>query len=29
MGRLVAEKGKINLLREGLNLYPIMKLGDQ
>ena len=29
MGRLVAEKGKIKLLREGLNLYPIMKLGDQ
>ena len=24
MGRLVAEKGKIKLLREGLNLYPIL-----
>jgi len=28
MGRLVAEKGKIKLLREGLNLYPIMKPGE-
>jgi ketosteroid isomerase-like protein len=28
MGRLVAEKGKIKLLREALNLYPIMKLGE-
>src|SRR6476620_11777259 len=28
MGRLVAENGKIKLLREGLNLYPIMKPGE-
>jgi hypothetical protein len=28
MGRLVAEKGKIKLLREGLNLYPVMKSGE-
>ena len=28
MGRLVAENGKIKLLREALNLYPIMKLGE-
>ena len=26
MGRLVAEKGKIKLLREGMNLYPLMKI---
>jgi len=26
MGRLVAEEGKIKLLREALNLYPLMKL---
>jgi hypothetical protein len=25
MGRLVAENGKIKLLREGMNLYPVMK----
>jgi hypothetical protein len=25
MGRLVAEKGKIKLLREAMNLYPVMK----
>ena len=29
MGRLVAEQGKIKLLREGMNLYSVMKLGDQ
>ena len=29
MGRLVAEKGKIKLLREAMNLYPVMKLNDQ
>ncbi len=28
MGRLVAENGKIKLLREALNLYPIMKPGE-
>ena len=28
MGRLVAEKGKIKLLREGLNLYPILNPGE-
>ena len=28
MGRLVAENGKIKLLREALNLYPIMKLQE-
>jgi hypothetical protein len=28
MGRLVAENGKIRLLREALNLYPIMKLDN-
>jgi uncharacterized protein len=28
MGRLVAEKGKIKLLREALNLYLIMKLQE-
>ena len=26
MGRLVAEKGKIKLIREAMNLYPLMKL---
>src|SRR5260221_2566980 len=26
MGRLVAENGKIKLLREAMNLYPLMKL---
>ena len=29
MGRLVAEQGKIKLLREGMNLYSVMKLNDQ
>ena len=28
MGRLVAEKGKIKLLREAMNLYPLMKPGE-
>ena len=28
MGRLVAENGKIKLLREGMNIYPIMKPGE-
>ncbi|HET7000508.1 MAG TPA: nuclear transport factor 2 family protein [Puia sp.] len=28
MGRLVAEKGKIKLLREAMNLYPIMKFQE-
>ena len=28
MRRLVAEKGKIKLLREAMNLYPIMKLQE-
>lgn len=28
MGRLVAEKGKIKLLREAMNLYPLMKSGE-
>ena len=28
MGRLVAENGKIKLLREALNLYPLMKPGE-
>jgi hypothetical protein len=28
MGRLVAEQGKIKLLREAMNLYPVMKLND-
>jgi hypothetical protein len=28
MGRLVAEKGKIKLLREAMNLYPLMKMGE-
>ena len=26
MGRLVAENGKIKLIREAMNLYPLMKL---
>jgi uncharacterized protein len=29
MGRLVAEKGKIKLLREGMNLYPLLKLSEK
>src|SRR5882672_8980480 len=29
MGRLVAEQGKIKLVREGMNLYSVMKLSDQ
>jgi hypothetical protein len=28
MGRLVAENGKIKLLREAMNLYPVMKSND-
>ena len=28
MGRLVAEKGKIKLLREAMNLYPLIKLDE-
>ncbi|HEX9510419.1 MAG TPA: nuclear transport factor 2 family protein [Puia sp.] len=28
MGRLVAEQGKIKLVREGMNLYSVMKLND-
>jgi hypothetical protein len=28
MGRLVAEQGKIKLLREAMNLYPVMKLNE-
>ncbi len=28
MGRLVAENGKIKLLREAMNLYPVMKPGE-
>ena len=28
MGRLVAENGKIKLLREAMNLYPLMKSGE-
>ena len=29
MGRLVAENGKIKLIREGMNLYAVMKMSDQ
>src|SRR5258708_4924183 len=29
MGRLVSENGKNKLLREGMNLYSVMKLNDQ
>ena len=28
MGRLVAENGKIKLIREGMNIYSVLKLGD-
>lgn len=28
MGRLVAENGKIKLIREGMNLYPVLKMRD-
>jgi hypothetical protein len=28
MGRLVAEQGKIKLLREGMNLYSVMKVNE-
>jgi hypothetical protein len=28
MGRLVAEQGKIKLLREGMNLYPVIKANE-
>lgn len=27
MGRLVAEKGKIKLIREGMNMYPVLNPG--
>ena len=29
MGRLVAENGKIKLVRESMNMYPVMKLSEQ
>lgn len=28
MGRLVAENGKIKLIREGMNMYSVLKQGD-
>ena len=28
MGRLVAENGKIKLIREGMNMYPVLKMNE-
>ncbi|HSZ72902.1 MAG TPA: nuclear transport factor 2 family protein [Cytophagaceae bacterium] len=29
MGRLVAENGKIKLIREGMNMYPVLKMNEK
>ena len=29
MGRLVAENGKIKLLREAMNMYPVLKMNEK